>query len=66
MRYLLVILLLVGLLVGCVPAPEPDYCYRVGYSPEAWYCEGRAAFPADTLPDDLKDDHQPPVVFTLR
>lgn len=48
---------------GCLPEPAPDYCYRVGdpTNPtyEAWYCEGRAQFPADTLPDDLKGKREP-------
>lgn len=46
---------------GCVTEIEPDYCYRVGAvgQPEAWWCEGTAQFPADTLPDDLKGEQHP-------
>jgi len=66
MNRLLLLLLAVALLTGCVTEPKPDYCYRWGETPTggvvAWYCEGTAQFPADTLPDDLKDKHQPPVV----
>lgn len=66
MRRTILILLAAALLTGCIPEPQPDYCYRMGSTPTggvvAWYCEGRAQFPADTLPDNLKDEYQPPVV----
>lgn len=64
MRRLLLILLALVLLTGCATDPKPEYCYRWGSAGpvEAWFCEGRAQFPADTLPDDLKDQFPPPVV----
>ena len=63
LHLLAALLVLVGCCAGCVPEPEPEYCYRLGYDPEAWYCEGRAQFPADTVPDSEKGDHLPPVVL---
>lgn len=67
---LLLLLVVAALMAGCDqffpdPVERPEFCYQWGSSPrgvQAWYCEGDAQYPADTIPDDLKDDYDPPVV----
>jgi hypothetical protein len=67
---LMILLAAVALLMGCdqlFPDPDvrPEYCYRWGstaHGAQAWFCEGHAQYPADTIPDDQKDKYDPPVV----
>lgn len=62
------LVLTLSLLSGCsyfLPTGEsaPAYCYQIGTSTEAWYCDPGASFPADTVLDSEKDEHRPPVVL---